>query len=178
MANIIGPAAVVDQQFTYIRDMLLYLDNAKQTGLREQIGIVIRGLGDLDSMHNCDPATAIGTSEHALINDTLTKVCLYLGMWYEVEDSEALSLFFFKMQTMPKPWTNSVVKQAFPSAANRANSRKIKDFDLGSLVGGHTSNPIVRPNVLKPLLTLDGLEHFSKELSILEALLPLYLENI
>ncbi|MDC0644055.1 hypothetical protein OAP32_00595 [Crocinitomicaceae bacterium] len=113
----------------------------------------------------------VNVPANKVIHQTLVRVSVYLAAYIECHGEDKLALKLSELSKYPKPWTASVAKRTNPTV----NKRGVRDFNAGGLVGGHsTVNPTTTSSA--PVV-LDDIEAFSRELLILESLLPLYQEN-
>ncbi len=168
-----NPARVIDARESAI---IAILDRALNvyisTSVTQEVVQGLRGIPD------CKVALIEGQSANynTLIHGTLTRACVYVACWLQAESTDSVTDFLAKMDSQNKPWNKASVVSAYPP---RSRKRGVRDFDVGSLVGGHANSTPSSglPFATTPPPKLDGLEHFSRELLILESLLPIYLEN-
>ena len=113
---------------------------------------------------------SVNVPSNKVIHQTLVRVSVYLALYIDSYGEDRVTLRLSELSKYPKPWTPAIERHSNP----KINTRGVRDFDAGSLVGGHSNaNSLTTP---KPVV-LDDIEAFSKELLILESLLPLYQEN-
>ena len=106
-----------------------------------------------------------------VIHQTLVRVSVYLAAYIESHGEDAVRYTLSELSVYPKPWTASLAKRSNPTV----NNRGVRDFNAGGLVGGHST--VNSDTAFSAPVVLDDIEAFSRELLILESLLPLYQEN-
>ena len=113
----------------------------------------------------------VNVPSNKVIHQTLVRVSVYLAVYLENHGENAVTLKLNELSKYPKPWTASVAKRSNPAV----NKRGVRDFNAGGLVGGHST--VNSDTAFSAPVVLDDIEAFSRELLILESLLPLYQEN-
>ena len=114
----------------------------------------------------------VNVPSNKVVHQTLVRVSVFLAVYIENHGEDAVTLKLNELSKYPKPWTASLVKRSNPAI----NKRGVRDFNAGGLVGGHST--VNSDTAFSAPVVLDDIEAFSRELLILESLLPLYQENI
>lgn len=138
--------------------------------LRELLRYIIKATPDTPITISTAELPLDAFNGNVMLSRSLYRVCLYLIRYGDYATEAALMEHLIALQAYPKPWGAQVQRNVHRPHAT-GNGRGVRDFNAGSLVGGHptTGTPTVS-------LSLPELELFSNELAIVETLLPLYIE--